>query len=402
MATSAWPDVEASIASSHADVSEDYRMRSTWLKTALSLVLGGMMVSVSGAARADEIDDLIDNAFIVPGDTYFYTGTIGRNLTVQLSLCVISESIAGRSFPPETGLPIRGFHFYESVGTPLDLRGTLRAGQLEMTESQGSKITGRFSGRFDHARLRQYLKWHSPDGARELDAQLMLIGRSSRIQREEGSIWIHREWPTLLCKSHLSNSLDTLLRHDSASSADAAFRDGLLAAREQHSDSHAMSWTDHSQTTLLYFSQSLISFQTIRMTYTGGAHSNCDYGGRCFVIRNGKPRELRLSDLYRPGSNYVERLCKLCEPELRRRGASSLTMEGARNLNRDDLKEFQIKPSGLTMIFNPYTVGCFAEGGYDVEIPWSKLSDLLGEIPEIRRLAGLSAPSLRPARTPRE
>jgi hypothetical protein len=44
---------------------------------------------------------------------------------------------------------------------------------------------------------------------------------------------------------------------------------------------------------------------------------------------------------------------------------------------------------GLIFIFNPYTMGCYAEGGYCVDVPWKSINDLLGDVPEIRHLAGL-------------
>ena len=42
--------------------------------------------------------------------------------------------------------------------------------------------------------------------------------------------------------------------------------------------------------------------------------------------------------------------------------------KGAR-LKLDDLANFQVGPRGLTIIFNPYTMGGYAEGGYWVEVP---------------------------------
>lgn len=183
-----------------------------------------LLVLATFAVRADEPTDDIDDAIIIPGDTFYFGGTIGKRLPIQLSLCIVSESLAGKPFSPGQGQPIRGSYYYE-------------------------------------------------------------------------------------------------------------------------------------------------------------------YDGRCFVLRDGHPKEIRLEDLSRSRAEFIRRICELCETDLRRQGAGWLAMSPELKLCRDDIGGIQIRPGGLTVVFNPYAVGCFAEGGYFVEIPWRKVVDRLRENPEVHKSA---------------
>lgn len=104
-------------------------------------------------------------------------------------------------------------------------------------------------------------------------------------------------------------------------------------------------------------------------------------GGRNFIIRDGKPMELKMNDLFRPG--YESKLTALILKDVKKQKAernptTRPDMVFARSEWRvEELRNFTIHADQIVFHFPPYTFGSFAEGGYDVSFPYSGIADLI-------------------------
>ncbi len=124
---------------------------------------------------------------------------------------------------------------------------------------------------------------------------------------------------------------------------------------------------------LLFQNGFVVSLKFETQGYTGGAHPYLD-----IVTTNydfSQSRQLALSDLFLPNSNYLEVISNYCVAELGKRFidfANGMWAAGAAPTpqNYDD---WNITPDGLLITFDTYQVGPGASGPQTVLIPYSEL-----------------------------
>ena len=145
-------------------------------------------------------------------------------------------------------------------------------------------------------------------------------------------------------------------------------------------------WEGSIDTKVAHASDRAICLVEMHWEYTGGAHGNYGHIARCFVEEKDQAWELKLADLFEPSSDWEQRLVAFCTKDLRHQGASSLAApedeaEGndtiSATLEIDDLVTFALAPSGLWFFFGPYHVGCYAEGAYSVQVPYSEIESCI-------------------------
>lgn len=116
--------------------------------------------------------------------------------------------------------------------------------------------------------------------------------------------------------------------------------------------------------------------------YAGGAHP-----GRAFQTINyglSDGRTLRLSDLFSPGSDYLNALATYCSQELKQRNVL-LFPEGTAP-TEDNYKIWALTSGGLEITFGEYQVAPYAAGPQTVVIPYNNLRGSLdpkGPVSEI-------------------
>jgi hypothetical protein len=84
-------------------------------------------------------------------------------------------------------------------------------------------------------------------------------------------------------------------------------------------------------------------------------------------------KELQLSDIFKPGSRYLEIIDRYCREELSKRlGGNIFLSPGMRNF-----KSWNITPVGIRFNFDACTIRACADGNQTVEIPFSYLEPWL-------------------------
>jgi hypothetical protein len=125
--------------------------------------------------------------------------------------------------------------------------------------------------------------------------------------------------------------------------------------------------------------RSLISLYVLEDDYLGGAHGSQTYDPMSFGIVRGRPRRLRLEDLFRPGQQ-VRRLCAdRVLAKLRDNPRADAVRDGSvtsDKLAREGMK-CVITPTGLLFLFDPYVLGSYAAGMFKVPIRFAEFGDAL-------------------------
>jgi len=107
----------------------------------------------------------------------------------------------------------------------------------------------------------------------------------------------------------------------------------------------------------------------------GAAHPGLNSTTLNYDLNQG--RELALSDLFLPGSNYLETISIYCITELRKQPyAEVFTMNGAQP-TLENYRNWNITPDGLMITFDSYQVAPGAAGPQTVVMPYDQLKSII-------------------------
>lgn len=149
--------------------------------------------------------------------------------------------------------------------------------------------------------------------------------------------------------------------------ADLLFPEGVGGAYE-------ISATAESGTT-----DSLVTYTISRWSFTGGAHGM--YGTECHTYLLSDGQELFLADLFTPAqlSGMEELLRKKLYEEYETDSDDGLAGQGFFPEYIGLTENFQIFPDGITFLYNPYDIGCYALGAVEVTFSNEELAGLKAE-----------------------
>lgn len=108
--------------------------------------------------------------------------------------------------------------------------------------------------------------------------------------------------------------------------------------------------------------------------YSGGAHPNHGSDAFNFALIDGKPKLLKIEDLFRkgakPGKMLSDKILKKLEDE---EGAEWVHNGDVKVVPANQLNRFTIGMDGLTWYFNPYEMGPYVSGDFEVKLTWQEL-----------------------------
>jgi len=132
-----------------------------------------------------------------------------------------------------------------------------------------------------------------------------------------------------------------------------------------------------------YADDDLISVSFGEDTFTGGAHPNQNTFTLTYDLKAG--RELKLADLFKPGSKYLATIADYSLRDLKARKdaesgenlglAQDIFEEGAEPTS-DNYRNWNITKKGLLITFPPYQVGAYVFGTQTVIIPYAQMKDI--------------------------
>ena len=109
-------------------------------------------------------------------------------------------------------------------------------------------------------------------------------------------------------------------------------------------------------------------------TYTGGAHPNHWVDMLTFGMAAGKPRKFALGDFFTPGFDYAGHVSKLAIDKLAAADGADWVKSGeVKKLDAKMLQRFAPQKDGMVWFFNPYDVGPYAAGDFEVKLTQAEL-----------------------------
>ena len=151
-------------------------------------------------------------------------------------------------------------------------------------------------------------------------------------------------------------------------------------------DKPATPWLQELTPTVITARAELISLQMTEYSDTEGAHPNTTQMTFNFGFVGGAPKKLVLGDLFRPGTQPLATVSKIVIAKLRERDASWIQNGTVKALDSKQGNEFLIKSDRLTYIFSPYEMGSYAEGTYEIDVPFAALTNKLNPAGPLRLL----------------
>jgi len=309
---------------------------------------------------------------------YYYVGTIGEDLPVQMELVVDSGSITG-------------LYFYEKSGIPISLSGEadLQAQTFNITEQDEKGVkSGEFEGKLSSegepfGKMIEG-KWTKANGITTLPFKLTKVSDFLYSDVSQGA-YIESSFsvPYFLADSEAYRFISNGVQKE----AEGKQSEFLKQAREFFDKETSVSgWQQSYNYTIEYYSQDLISMSGEVYSYSGGAHGNTNFISHNYWIREGKAVELELADIFLPNSGYMKVLSDYCINDLRKNGAGWVVNGEIKSFEKKDLGVFALSPESITFAFAPYAVGSYAEGPYFVRIPYSELESVLNANGPLKRL----------------
>ena len=132
-----------------------------------------------------------------------------------------------------------------------------------------------------------------------------------------------------------------------------------------------------------YADNDLISVSFVQGNFTGGIHPNYNYFTITYDLKNG--REVKLSELFKPGANYLKAVSAYAINDLQSRKmpdsdenmglAQDVFAEGA-TAKAENYQNWNLTKKGLMFTFDPYQVGPYAYGSQSVIVPYAKLKEI--------------------------
>lgn len=124
----------------------------------------------------------------------------------------------------------------------------------------------------------------------------------------------------------------------------------------------------------------LVAIEFGHYSYTGGAHGNGGTSAALVNLRTG--RSVPPSSFFAPGDEWRRTVTALVLADLKKQFVErpgfdeSIEPGNLAKLLRDPTR-WLFKANGLTIVFNPYDVGSYAAGSYDVDIPYASLRTVM-------------------------
>src|SRR5258705_7393182 len=321
-------------------------------------------------------------------ETRFFKGSIGNALDLQMKLVREGEQLTGN-------------YFYQKVGTKIDLRGSIdKDGNVTLEEfASAGKQTGVFKGVWGQAgdgSVQIKGDWTKPNSEKKTAFSLLqepiefsngaeIVAKQIRERNKKLKYEVSAAYPQLTgvtdptydkfnqtVRNLISRKVSDFKKEMTPSAEDE------LAPDENPVIDESLGSDINVNYELALAKDDLIAIQFTVSSYSAGAaHPNSYTEVVNFDLKNGKL--LKRSDLFLPGSKYLETLSNFCIQELNKQAkaqADYAPMDddwikrgtGAELTNYDN---WTITKKGLGITFDPYQVAAYAAGPQNVLVPYS-------------------------------
>jgi hypothetical protein len=326
-------------------------------------------------------------------ETKYFKGSIGSALDLQMKLAREGEKLTGS-------------YYYQKVGTKIDLRGTVdKDGAVTLEEfDTGGKQSGVFKGLWkpgEDGAIEVSGNWTKPSSDKktafslheqpiEFSNGVEIVSKSIREKNKKLKYEVDVVYPQLSGSGDPSVEKFNQTVRSLVTKKVNGFKKEMTPTTEELSPEP----TDETSTESLgsditigyevaLAKNDLISIEFTDSSYSAGAaHPNSYTEVVNFDLKNGKV--IKLSDLFLPGAKYVQALATYCIQDLQKQakaqGDAIVDVDWIKKGAAPELTNYDnwtITRKGLSITFDPYTVGPYAVGPQHVLVPYSTLKDLI-------------------------
>lgn len=326
-----------------------------------------------------------------PPQTKHFTGSIGSTLDLQMKLV-------------REGDKLTGSYFYQKVGTRITLRGTVdKDGNLTLDEFDPSgKQTGVFKGLWTVDAQDGLIKlagnWSKPAGEKGDDkktafsvreepinfgSDVDVVAKSVKENNKKLMYEIDAQYPQITGGNNPNLEKFNQLARTTVLKIVSGFKKDMAPEEGEEPRPEGSMGSDLGIGYTINLAQDdLVSVQfDIGSYYQGAAHPNSYTETLNYDLKNGK--QLKLADLFKPGSKYLQTLSTLCVADLKKQWKEKnaeviedMLKEGSAPTAKN-YESWTITKRGLGVNFDPYQVAPYAAGPQSVVVPYSALKDLI-------------------------
>ncbi|MBX3143460.1 MAG: DUF4163 domain-containing protein [Trueperaceae bacterium] len=152
-----------------------------------------------------------------------------------------------------------------------------------------------------------------------------------------------------------------------------AFSRELLVSEEEFSGAWGMEYDEDVHVTGQ--AGEFLSLVGFTYSYTGGAHGNSFADAYLLEVDGENLVRWQVAELFASGTDWVATVAPLVLSDLADQEAMWVTDGDVTELSERDLRVATLGPDGLTFHFDPYQMGPYVQGGFEVTIAYA---DLLG------------------------
>jgi hypothetical protein len=320
----------------------------------------------------------------------YFKGSIGSSLDLQMKLV-------------RTGDQLAGSYFYQKIGTRINLRGNVdKDGNLTLQEfDQAGKQTGQFKGVWSidgsDGLVTLAGNWSKPPGEKGSDkmtafsvheepisftGEVEIVAKQIKESNKKLMYEIAAQYPQITGGNNPNVEKFNQAARASVTKTVADFRKEMAPQEgEDEPRPEGSMGSDLSVNYSIALAQDdLISVDfEVGSYYQGAAHPNSYSSVLNYDLKNGK--QLKLSDLFKPGAKYLQAIATYCIADLKKQGKEKGLLdeeiEKGAAASAKNYQSWTITKRGLGIDFDSYQVGPYAAGPQFVLVPYSTLKDLI-------------------------
>jgi Protein of unknown function (DUF3298)/Deacetylase PdaC len=328
----------------------------------------------------------------VLAETKHFKGSIGTSLDLQMKLV-------------RTGNELAGSYFYQKVGTRIDVRGAVdKDGNLTLDEfnPKGEK-TGLFKGIWTvdpkDGLITLAGNWSKPIDQKDNDKKTAfsvheepiaftgdvdLVAKQIKENNKKLNYEIAAQYPQLTGGNNPNFEKFNQSVRAAVTKKVAGFKKDMAPEEGENTEETRPEDSMRSDLTISYTvvlaQDDLVSVEfDVSSYFQGAAHPNSYSETFNYDLKNG--RQLKLADLFKPGTKYLQTIANYCVADLKKqataKGLLSEEIEKGAAAKADNYQGWAITRRGLGIYFDPYQVGPYAAGPQFVLVPYSELKDLI-------------------------
>lgn len=332
--------------------------------------------------------------------TKYFKGSIGSSLDLQMKLV--------RADPQLTGS-----YFYQRVGTRISLRGTIDPdGKFVLEEfDPAGKQTGVFKGMWTVDRQDETVQlagfWYKPNQKDSdkstafsvheepinLSGDAEIIAKQIKESSKKLKYEIDAQYPQVTGGNNPNFEQFNQLVRAVVTKKVAEFKKDVQPKEGDEPPPEGSMGSDIGVGYEVALARDdLISIEfAIGSYYQGAAHPNTYTETFNYDLKNGK--QLKLSDLFKPGAKYLQALAAYSIADLKKQSKAKDDalpddeIQNGAGPSAQNYRSWKITKKGVGINFDPYQVGPYAAGPWYVMVPYANLKDVInpeGPIAQLR------------------